>query len=145
MVKKKNPKKKATRHFKFDLERIAKHIGKIIDNSKVTDIQEIAAVASGSFLFYGATKAFEETPMLQDYGPFGFLTMPLKPEDIPFSIFGVLGTLAKSLATKDEGTMAGKEIKPLDEATKIALSFFASYFVVKHGVPFSRSLFGVPA
>ena len=38
MVKKK--KRKTRRHFKFDLERIGRHIGKIVDNSSVKDIQE---------------------------------------------------------------------------------------------------------
>lgn len=34
-------KKKPRRHFKFNLERIAKHIGKIADNSSVKDVQEV--------------------------------------------------------------------------------------------------------
>ena len=42
-------KKAARRHFKVSLERLAKHLGKIVDNSSVKDIQE--ALLNGALAY----------------------------------------------------------------------------------------------
>ena len=40
--KQKNKLKKVRKHFKFNLERLAKHLGKIADNTSVKDVSDIA-------------------------------------------------------------------------------------------------------
>ena len=42
------------KHFKFNLERLAKHLGKIADNTSFKDIQEIALNAGLAFAGYEA-------------------------------------------------------------------------------------------
>ena len=49
--KKKNL-KKVRKHFKFNLERLAKHLGKIADNTSFKDIQEIALNAGLAYAGY---------------------------------------------------------------------------------------------
>jgi len=51
---KKKKAKKVRKSFKFNLERIARHIGKIIDNSNVKDVQEIALNIALAYAGYEA-------------------------------------------------------------------------------------------
>lgn len=46
---KKKP-KKTRKHFKINLERIARHIGKIVDNSSIKDIADATLMASLAYL-----------------------------------------------------------------------------------------------
>ena len=136
MAKKRQPKKSKLEVF---AEEFKKHIDK-------TPPLKAAAVISGMFLIHGAATAVEQTPLLKDYGPAGFLTIPMKPEDIPFSAFGVLGTIVKAAVTKkDDPAEMEPTVKAMTEVQKVVFSFFASYILVEHGVPFSKSLLGVGA
>lgn len=44
--------KKVRKHFKFNLERLAKHLGKIADNTSLKDIQEVILNAALAYASY---------------------------------------------------------------------------------------------
>lgn len=51
---KKNKLKKVRKHFKFELERLARHLGKIADNTSFKDIQEVGLMLGLSYVSYKA-------------------------------------------------------------------------------------------
>ena len=136
----KRPKKKPKtprKHFKVKLERIAKHIGKIVDNSSVKDIQEVLLNAGLAYASVVHLKSVDQQGNIH-YNPlnamFGPIALKLATTDgivsqtagvAGLSILGISmigGQIVKEIVDEASGYYIKKRDEPWEiDGKKIAI------------------------
>ena len=126
--KTKKKKKRPRRHFKFDLERIARHIGKIIDNAKPQDLAEVGIMLG---LAYAGYEAFKDWKGLL-VGPIG-LKLAMAPGGTwhvsQIAGVGMLASLGVALSPVDAegkvmlGGIPGIETRPIGPQEELIMTF----------------------